>query len=95
MAKLHALCERKGVNLSRAWPFVAGADVFIKRPSTKKLGGESNPEDVQKVDVDENGQGGDDAYDMVRYGGMVKAHGLVSTAVAPVDVLGEMDRAGF
>lgn len=27
-----------------------------------------NPEDVLKVDIDENGQGGDDAYDDTRYG---------------------------
>ncbi len=31
----------------------------------------SRPEDVLKVDVDENGQGGDDAYDDTRYGLMV------------------------
>jgi hypothetical protein len=157
MAGLHGLCERKGVSLGRVWPFVAGGDVFVKRPGMQKVGGESiadqyaalglaltradsdrvngagqllallgdpdngleprffvfrdcvrtieqipamihsdtNPEDVQKVDVDENGQGGDDAYDMVRYGVMVKAHGVASTAVAPVDVVGRMDRAGF
>lgn len=28
----------------------------------------NNPEDVLKVDTDENGQGGDDAYDCARYG---------------------------
>lgn len=28
----------------------------------------NNPEDVLKVDADENGKGGDDDYDMVRYG---------------------------
>lgn len=27
-----------------------------------------HPEDILKVDADENGEGGDDAYDMVRYG---------------------------
>jgi hypothetical protein len=27
-----------------------------------------NPEDVRKIDIDENGRGGDDAYDAFRYG---------------------------
>jgi hypothetical protein len=43
---------------------------------------ESNPEDVQKVDADESGVGGDDAYDRVRYGVMVKVQGVMSSAVA-------------
>ena len=30
----------------------------------------NNLEDVLKVDVDENGYGGDDAYDALRYGVM-------------------------
>lgn len=32
----------------------------------------NRPEDVLKVDVDEDGNGGDDPYDGVRYGGMVQ-----------------------
>lgn len=31
-----------------------------------------DPEDVHKVDADQNGEGGDDEYDMLRYGVMVK-----------------------
>jgi len=31
------------------------------------------PEDVRKVDVDDDGQGGDDAYDALRYGLMAVA----------------------
>jgi hypothetical protein len=32
------------------------------------VGDPDKPEDILKVDADENGEGGDDAYDMVRYG---------------------------
>jgi phage terminase large subunit len=43
-----------------------------------------NPEDVLKVDADENGYGGDDDYDMTRYGLMSRPSiGKRATRVAP------------
>ncbi len=48
-----------------------------------------------KVDVDEDGNGGDDAYDALRYGVMVgQAQGTASSVVPGGDVVEEMDRAG-
>lgn len=39
---------------------------------TRMVHDPSDPEDVLKVDADQNGEGGDDPYDMLRYGAMVK-----------------------
>ena len=48
-----------------------------------------------KVDVDEDGNGGDDAYDALRYGVMAgQARGTASSVVPGGDVVEEMDRAG-
>ena len=41
------------------------------------------PEDVLKVDVDEEGRGGDDAYDALRYGVMTPTRREVSFWSAP------------
>ena len=50
------------------------------------------PEDVKKVDVDDDGNGGDDAYDAGRYGLMVDSAGAkASVAVGAVDPVVEMD----
>jgi hypothetical protein len=38
---------------------------------------QNNPEDVLKVDADENGTGGDDSYDMVRYGLMSRPRPVI------------------
>lgn len=44
------------------------------------------PEDVLKVDCDEDGNGGDDFYDSARYGIMVKAGGRrISTGKSPME----------
>jgi phage terminase large subunit len=53
------------------------------------------PEDVLKMDVDEEGNGGDDAYDGLRYGVMVgQPRGTASSVVPGVDAVEEVDRAG-
>jgi hypothetical protein len=53
------------------------------------------PEDVLKVDVDEDGNGGDDAYDALRYGVMVgPARGTASSVAPGGDGVDEMDRTG-
>lgn len=44
---------------------------------------ENKPEDVKKVDADENGKGGDDDYDMVRYGLMSRPKPLPQIEVKP------------
>jgi hypothetical protein len=50
------------------------------------------PEDVLKVAVDDDGNGGDDAYDAARYGLMVESvSASPSTAVAAGDPLDDMD----
>jgi phage terminase large subunit len=41
-----------------------------------------NPEDVLKVDVDEDGQGGDDPYDCLRYAAMANKAGAPAGSVA-------------
>lgn len=46
---------------------------------------ELRPEDVQKVDCDEDGRGGDDAYDSARYGLMAAARGPATWGASPVD----------
>ena len=52
----------------------------------------NRPEDVLKVDVDDDGNGGDDAYDAARYGLMVESAGATaSVAVGAVDPVVEMD----
>ncbi len=52
----------------------------------------NRPEDVLKVDVDDDGNGGDDAYDAARYGLMVDSAGATaSVAVGAVDPVVEMD----
>lgn len=43
------------------------------------VGDPDKPEDILKVDADENGEGGDDAYDMVRYG--LASRPLIAKAV--------------
>lgn len=43
----------------------------------------NKPEDVLKVDADENGHGGDDDYDMVRYGLMSRPRPYQKTAQRP------------
>ncbi len=49
---------------------------------TRMVHDPSNPEDVLKVNADQNGDGGDDEYDMLRYGVMVKhVEGLFGTGV--------------
>lgn len=47
-----------------------------------------NPEDILKVDADESGEGGDDAYDMVRYG--LASRPIVAKALKAVP---EQDRS--
>jgi hypothetical protein len=42
-----------------------------------------NPEDIKKVDADENGEGGDDDYDMVRYGLMSRPRPAIIKPNAP------------
>jgi hypothetical protein len=47
---------------------------------------DSKPEDVLKVDADENGKGGDDEYDETRYALMSRpAPALVPTPPTPVN----------
>ena len=51
------------------------------------------PEDVLKVDVDEEGRGGDDAYDALRYGLMTPSRREVSAVSRPApDVIEMADR---
>jgi len=38
-----------------------------------------DPEDVLKIDADQNGEGGDDPYDMLRYGVMVRRKASITT----------------
>ena len=53
------------------------------------------PEDVLKVDIDEDGEGGDDAYDACRYGIMVRSPAPVSSVVvAGAAPVAERDRGG-
>ena len=53
------------------------------------------PEDVLKVDVDEDGQGGDDAYDALRYGLMSAGrHEISAVSAAPADAIEQADRSG-
>ena len=53
------------------------------------------PEDVLKIDVDEDGYGGDDPYDALRYGLMAAGrHEVSGTSAAPLDPIAEADRAG-
>jgi hypothetical protein len=63
--------ERQPAKLfvSRALPVVDG--VFAVRWSMTRI----RPEDVLKVDIDEDGNGGDDAYDGLRYGLMARPAG--------------------
>ena len=49
------------------------------------------PEDVLKQDVDEDGNGGDDAYDALRYGVMAAPGGGASVVVQAGDPLEKMD----
>ena len=54
------------------------------------------PEDVLKVDVDEEGRGGDDCYDTLRYGLMTRTRREMSAlGAAPADAVREADRGGF
>jgi hypothetical protein len=55
------------------------------------------PEDVRKVAVDEEGRGGDDAYDCARYGLMVKepGGGRPAHVVPAPDPIRVMDRGAF
>ena len=54
------------------------------------------PEDVLKVDVGEDGQGGDDCYDALRYGVMTPTRREISgLSAAPADALEIADRGGF
>lgn len=56
--------------------------------------GGPNPEDVKKVDADENGDGGDDDYDMVRYGLMSRPRPNIQRPKAPPQnsVLGHLKK---
>ena len=54
------------------------------------------PEDVLKVDVDEEGWGGDDAYDALRYGIMTRTRRALSVwSLPPPDPIEVADRGGF
>ena len=54
------------------------------------------PEDVLKVDMDEEGRGGDDCYDALRYGVMTPTRREISgLSAAPADALEIADRGGF
>lgn len=58
-----------------------------------------NPEDVLKVDVDEDGQGGDDYYDCARYGLMVPPHVVGASTggfvIESQDPISDYDKGGF
>ena len=43
-----------------------------------------NPEDVLKVDADEDGQGGDDAYDSLRYGLVEMSEDAAKVGASPI-----------
>jgi hypothetical protein len=57
---------------------------------------QSRPEDVKKWDVDEDGKGGDDSYDALRYG-LMSGVGLSPSTVSlpPVDALRAAERTSF
>ena len=43
---------------------------------TRMVHDEHNEEDVKKVNADQNGEGGDDAYDALRYACMAKQRSI-------------------